>query len=849
MGKENQKKDNFKKIKTRPDKSKENTSLKTWQKDALSVLFIYAVVLFLFSDFIFQNKVFTSGGDITTARAITNAGKHLTEKEDQFPLWFPYIFSGMPSFASGMYGPADDIPLIKYQKYFNPMHYIGQAANVLFLYRDHSWEVAIFFFAGLFMFILARSLGFSQMIALCASVAYMLNNFLVASVAAGHGGKSLTMAYIPIVLWSVLRFYKERSLMNWSVMGFVFGSFFINPGHTQIVYYAFLMLGIYFIFMAFENWKSDKLAIVKNGSGLALAMMAGLGFGALNFFSQYVYSDVTMRAVAPAFAEAGEVAAGSGMTFDYITNWSFHPLESVTFFVPTFFGLESPYYWGWMTFTSSAFYVGLLTMVAAVFAIIYRRNRFTWFLIAVAILALLISFGRFFESFFSLMLSVLPFFDKFRVPSMILSLFMFAFSLLSCYGLEFLFSDKDEDKKIHAKIMKGLLYTLIGAGVVLIIALIFKDGLASFFSFLADGDDKRYNAQQLDQLKRMRLDALAGGLIKFSVLLGIIFSVLYFRLKGTISAALALPVLLVTLTADMIIINKPGLRPQSKTAAAGELRDNAAMQFMRNDTTLFRIYPVHEHIQQGSPVWANFGLENIGGYSPTKMRIYQDIIDFSFYKGPDKNFPINMNIVNMLNVKYMIANGQLPEREEFKIAYIDQASKLLVYENTKRLPRAFFVKQTDIIPDKKDVLYKLNSPDFNPAQTAILEVKPEADIIPYDSARVNILSWRTNRILLEAETDQPSLLVLSEMYYPHGWKAFIDGQETPIYKTNYILRSVCIPKGKHAVEFRFDPAEFTLGQWVSTITFFGVTGLMLVTAGMAFYRNKQRVTGNDKTSS
>ncbi len=840
MSRENQKKDNLKKIKSTTLRNKDKTGMKSWQKDALSVLFIYVVVLFLFSEFVFQNKVFTTGGDVSTSKAVSAAGKTLTEKEDQFPLWFPYIFSGMPSFASGMYGPADDIPMIRLQKYFNPMYYLSQAANVLFLYREHSWEVAIFFFAGLFMFVLARSLGFSQLISLCASVAYMLNNFMVASVAAGHGGKSLTMAYIPLVLWSVLRFYRERNLLNWSVMGFVFGSFFINPGHTQVVYYAFLMLGVYFIFMIFDNWKTDKKIIVLNGTGLFLAMAAGLGFGALSYFSQYVYSDVTMRAVAPAFAEAGEVAAGSGMTFDYITNWSFHPLESVTFFVPAFFGLESPYYWGWMTFTSSAFYTGLLTMIAAIFAILYRRNRFTWFLITLAIIAWLISFGRFFEPFFKLMLSVLPFFDKFRVPSMILSLFMFAFSLLACYGLDFLFSEKEEDRKIHQKIQKGLLYTLVGAGVLLVVVLLFKDSLMSFFSLLADGDDKRYNAQQLDQLKRMRLDILAGGLIKFSVLLGIILALLYFKMKDKLSAALVLPLLLAVLTVDMVLINKPGLRPQPKTAVAGDLRDNAAMQFIRKDTTLFRIFPVHEHIQQGSPVWSNYNLENIGGYSPTKMRIYQDIIDFSFYKGPDKAFPINMNIVNMLNVKYMIANGQLPAREEFKIAHIDQAAKLLVYENTGRLPRAFFVKRADVLSDKKDVLYRLNSPDFNPAESAILETKPEADIIPFDSARAAVTSWKTNVITIDAETDQPSLLVLSEIYYPHGWKAFVDGNETQIYKTNYILRSVCVPKGKHTVEFRFEPAEFYLGQWVSTITFFGVTGLMLSLAGITFYRKQKK---------
>ncbi len=264
---------------------------------------------------------------------------------------------------------------------------------------------------------------------------------------------------------------------------------------------------------------------------------------------------------------------------------------------------------------------------------------------------------------------------------------------------------------------------------------------------------------------------------------------------------------------------------------------------MKKDTSLFRIFPAHEHIQSSSAVWANFGLENIGGYSPTKMRIYQDIIDFSFYQGTDKSFPVNMNIVNMLNVKYFVVNGYLPQKDEFKIAYIDQAAKLIVYENLNSLPRAFFVKKAAVIPEKKDVIQKLNAPDFNPAETAILEIDPAVKIIPYTAASANITEWKTNFIAIETETDQPSLLVLSEMYYPHGWKAFIDGNETPIYKTNYILRSVCIPKGKHRIEFRFEPEEFALGQWVSTITFFGVTGMMLVLGCIAVYRKRNMFFG------
>lgn len=629
-------------------------------------------------------------------------------------------------------------------------------------------------------------------------------------------------------------------MLHWTIMCYVIGIFFLDPGHTQILYYGFLTVGIYFIYYAIEHFKSDRIGIIKNGSTLASAMFIGLCFGALSYFSQYVYSDVTMRSVAPAFAEMGEVAAGSGMTFEYITNWSFHPLESITFFIPTFFGLESPLYWGWMTFTSSAFYFGLLPMIAAIVAVVYRRNMITKWLLTVAIVSLLISFGRYFEPFFKLVLTILPFFDKFRVPSMILSIFIFAVTLMSCYGLDFIFNPTEEEKKKRNDLVKVFLYSLIGAAIVMIVSLLFKKVFMDMFSLLADGDANRYNAQQIAQLKQMRFDLLSGGFFRFSVLAVVITGIVYLHLRQKISAGIALTVLLVSLYVDVLILNKKILRPQNKTSLTSEFQETSTIRFLKADSTQFRIFSLNEHAQSGSPVWNYFGIQSIGGYSPAKMRIYQDIIDFALYKGNDPQFPINFNIAKMLNVKYFIANGQLPQDKGFKLVHMDQHSKNLVYEYTAFLPRAFFVKSAIVTSNKQQIFDYLNSPGFDPAVSAIVEKKIEAETQSPDSTRIDFATHRTDYISMTVYTDKPSLMVLSEIYYPHGWRAWIDGQEAEIYKTNYILRSVSVPSGEHKIEFRFEPKEFSLGIWVSAMAFYSVTGLMIVLATAQFVRARNQ---------
>ena len=829
-------------VKQKLDKIKplsSSAALKTWQKDVLSLLFLYALVLFLFSDFVLQNKVFTAGGDISASISNTKAAQSIIEKEGTMPLWFPFTFSGMPNFASGMYSDPAHIPIYKYQTYLNPMTYLNRTVNIAFLNRENSWEIAIFFFAGAFMFLLARQLGFSPLIALVAAIAYMFCNFFVASVAAGHGGKVKTIAYIPLVIWSVFRYFKDRNLLNWSVMGFVMGTFFLDPGHTQIIYYAFLMLGIYFIFLIIDRYKTDTSGLLKNGLGLASAMLVGLAFGAVNYFSLYVYSDVTMRAVPPALSEATTMASGSGMTFDYITMWSFHPLESITFFIPTFFGLESPYYWGWMTFTSSAFYFGLLPMIAAIFGIIYRRNMITKFLLATAVVALLISFGKFFEPFFQLILAILPFFSKFRVPSMILTIFTFAVSLLACYGLDYVFNPTSDERKDRKSLEKPILYVMAGFGVLLAITVMFKSGFFNMFSLLAEDDVKRYSAPQIAQLKQIRFEALSGGFVKFVVMFEIILGMFYFYIREKISYTVGMSVLLAILVFDTVSLNKKILRPQPRGSVSYEFQETEAIKFLKSDSSNFRIFSLLEHAQSGSPVWTYFGLQSIGGYSPAKMRIYQDIIEFALYKGPDPQFPINMNVVNMLNVKYLISNGQLPQGKGFLLVKLDEANKNLVYENKNRLPRAYFVKDLIVEQEKPRIFETLNSNSFNPVETAILEKSPALPIEPYDSSRITFTDFTTDRITMKTYVDKASQLVLSEVYYPHGWKAYVDGRETEIYKTNYILRSVQVPAGEHTVEFVFDPREFKFGIWVTTISFYSVTGLMIVSILMVAIKRRK----------
>jgi DNA-binding transcriptional regulator/RsmH inhibitor MraZ len=205
------------------------------------------------------------------------------------------------------------------------------------------------------------------------------------------------------------------------------------------------------------------------------------------------------------------------------------------------------------------------------------------------------------------------------------------------------------------------------------------------------------------------------------------------------------------------------------------------------------------------------------------------VVDSCFYRGPDASFPLNMNVFNMLNARYIVANGQLPP-DKFTLVNADEARKKLTYENPGALPRAWFVGATSIVQNSDDALHMMNTREFNPSQTAILEkpltTKVDAQGLTVEKAgvsigmpdsawSVSIAEYKSREIKLQTKTAAAGLLVLSEIYYPAGWNAYVDGSPTEIYRTNYILRSVVVPTGAHEVVFKFEPKMYELGYTLS----------------------------------
>jgi hypothetical protein len=531
------------------------------------------------------------------------------------------------------------------------------------------------------------------------------------------------------------------------------------------------------------------------------------------YFSSYEYGHYTIR--------GGE----TGLSTSYATSWSFHPMEILTFVNPSFYGGISPFYWGWMPFTQTSMYMGIIIFLFALIALFYNRNRLVKILLSVSIVALLFSFGRHLPFLSNFLLNYLPGFNKFRVPAMILVILQFSTVILAGFGIKTIIEKIREDDKKFFDLFQKILITVF---VLFVIFLAFSSSLENL-SLQHSGDASKYNPGQLKQLKTMRLDKLVEDGIQTGIFLIASMGLILLAGREKIGKYPFLILIAILVITDLLLIDSRFLQnvtPQQNIER--EYQKTDADKFLLQDTENFRIYPLAREFGQNS--WAYYH-QTIGGYHGAKLKRYQEIIENCLNAEFLDRIPINWNIVNMLNAKYVVFNQKLPI-DNLEYAYYDRKEKQTVYLNNTYLPRAWFVKNTELIAESKSIWKKLNDPEFSPAETAIVEKEVPTTYAPTESS-VTPAGFGLHDVKFEVDTDTTSFLTISEIYYPAGWKAFIDGKETEIFATNYILRGIVVPKGEHTIEMKFESSTYS---WSLKLSLIGlILAVLIFLIGLYIY--------------
>ena len=809
---------------------------------ALGIFFVLCGIFFF--EVLFAGKTFLSP-DAQGPSALTVPLQEELRAAKYMPLWSPHIFCGMPSFGSLLFAPMVYLPAA-----------IFEIVTRVVPMRVIVFHVLHYILAGMGTYLFLRRQGASFGPALLGGMAFMFTPYLITMEVFGHGSQMMTTAYMPFAVWAIDRLFEKRDMLSLGLAGLIIG-LQLQRSHVQISYYILMLLGGYWLYSIIIRLPSGRergkeIFPLTLHFGTALVLAAALA--AMLYLPIKEYTPYSIRG---AQSVLQQTSGDTGVGFDYATQWSFSPGEMMTFLLPSFYGFGGQTYWGTMPFTDYPNYMGIVVLTLAIVALLWRRPL-TGFFGLVALLALLISFGKHFSLLYRLLYNFLPYFNKFRVPVMILVLVQFSLAVMAGLGLEAILEKlraaKQEHEDRHRAVAKQLfVIAAILVGLALLVSLA-HDGVAAV---MHDIYPDQYEPQVQVQIDNERFGMLLGDLWMLALVLGgsLVLVALAFRKKVGTTALVGGLFCLALL--DLWVVDFKLNKPRSERAREAYLAADETTLFLQADTTNFRIFPIRELF--GENRWAAHGMQSIGGYHAAKPRAYQDLLDASriasdfilkyvrstTYQGkpamervPVEDIPAQARqrdlwLLDLLNVKYVLSLYPLNEpnlvfRAQTRYDYQGQSIPLAIYENSTCMPRPYLVGAFEHIPQPLDALGRLLSGNFNPHLSVIVDAAPDIVPQPDSSASVSLLNYGLHHIDVRTRSSTPQFLVLSDNYYPVGWSAYLDGQPVKTYRANFCFRAVAVPAGAHRVEFRMHSSAFTTGLWTTVAGVVVVAGLIVV---------------------
>jgi hypothetical protein len=783
-----------------------------WQK----VIFFFAIfagLVFMYQEPIFDNMKLDIGDLKGSGIPFDEFRVNLEETHGEPALWIPHIFGGMPFHASGSYRIRYTletfIAALPFDHYFHP----------IFVFN--------IFFMGLFMFLFMRTYNVSVWGAFAAVVILIFTTKMFGT---SHTNRIATFSMIPLILYAVRVIIQKPKWWHIFVLGAALGSQ-AGSYHPQVTHFTGIFLILYIGWEYYQLYLKEKSVspLLLRSGYLAGGLVIGLMLAAIMLLPIYEYAPYSIRG-----AETVTSSGGSGgLSSSYATQWSLGWSEIPSLIIPGFAGFGYDTYWGPMPFTTFPNYLGILAVVFFVFFLLIHQNKqqkIFWG--ASFVFILMIALGRHLPPVSYFMLNVVPYYNKFREPALITILLSLVVAVTS--GL-FLSALKDYTAEQKQRLKKIALVTMGIIGGLMVILLIGKSFWQSFFTGIYEAADyekysRQYPAEMLGrlkdmlkttQVKRFELffnDAMRVGLVAL-VGLGILWSYLQNKLRLNVFYLLIIVIML----ADFMVPGRKALEKQysrkdvQKEFARG---DNIAEWILaREPNTNFRIFPADE---SGSNKYVYYGLSSIGGYHAAKMADYQAFIEQVTFR--------NMNFLNMMAVKYVITERNLRIPNWIQS---ERLGKKYIYENENAMPLMWFVRAIDTGTDKVAFRQKLaGNAQLDFTATAYYTGTDEAFAarqFTVDSlASITIAErWaQYSKIITSNAAD--GFMVISEMHYPPGWRAYLNGNPLPIHDVNGGLMGLAIPAGNHTIELKYEQPSFYVAKAISKYSYYGILAILLL---------------------
>lgn len=791
---------------------------------ALAVIVFLIVTVFFFNPVFFENKTLLQH-DIQQSVAVSKALVDYRNQTGEEGLWAPNLFSGMPGYLVNVHWGYTAISILK---------------RVLSLNLPH--PVANIFLAFICYYIMLLAFRVRPYLAIAGALAFGLSSFMLIGLSAGHNARIGAMAFMPLVIAGIHLSFSGKRVLGFGLTAAGL-ALHLHENHLQVTYYLIMLVlgyGLMQLILSIREKRTPEFFKTVFMLVPAAVLAAGTFLGPL--WAVYEYTPYSTRGKTE-LESPKSVNTGSGLNRDFVFNYSNGILEPMTMLVPNFYGgsssdylfrdqesesykalmgtgnqqLANNYaqytssYWGEQPFTAP-YYAGAIVVFLFVVGIIFADRKYTWWLVVVSALAIMMSWGKNFETFNYLLFDYLPGYSKFRSVTFILILVFFTMPLLGLLGLEkFLEHSATKENK------KKLLIAFAATGGVCFLLLVF----GGMLSFLKEGEVS-LPAWFADALRDDRKALLKSDAFRSLAFISAIFIILYFNVYKKVSPYLVYAFIGFFIMIDLAVVDKRYFAKENyKRKREAVFVARPSEQQLLEDKSYYRV------LSDEMDGRASYFFNSVLGYHGAPMKRYENLRDSALFQDVQEFFVdvqqqnadySKYGIINMLNCKYII--------------FGEDAGQFVLNRGVKG--PAWFVSDLVTVNSPTEELAKVEEIDTR--NTAVIDVsKFKAPTVQYDStSSITLTENKPNLMKYEAETQTANLAVFSEIYYPKGWTATIDGKESEILQVNYVLRALEVPAGKHTIEFRFAPKSYTVGNpitsassWILVLVLLGSIGWSL----------------------
>ena len=773
---------------------------------AIAVL-IFLVVTVLFFNPIFFNKQALDQHDINQFVGSSKVTRDYREATGQEALWVPNMFSGMPAYLVGM--KWSDAPVSSFK-------------GVLSLFLPH--PIANIFVAFVCYYILLLVFRVRPYLAIAGALAFGLSTYLIIGLSAGHNARIGAVAFLPLAMAGIHLAFSGKRLLGFAVTALGL-ALHLRENHLQMTYYFVLIVGVYGLVQLIYAYKEKTLKGFFTNM-IVLIPAALIAFG--TFFGQLwaitEYTAYSIRGKSELVKQGASAIASDGLTKQYAFEYSDAIGEPLTLLMPDFYGRNTTYFvgdqnsesykalvnsgnnqlanqlanytYGYWGDTGAAYYAGAIVVFLFVIGVLLVDKKWLWWVLPLSVLSILLSWGSSFASFNDLMFDYFPGYNKFRSVTFAMIIILFFMPLFAMIGLEKLLTD-GLNKETKKKVLIAFGAT---GGLCLLVIL-----CAGMFDVSRNGESQLpawfTKALYADRRGLLRADAFRSLLFIVPV-----FLVLYFDFVKKIGIGFYV-VLMLLITLDLSFVDKRYFtkekyhRKNENTFAAQTAADASIL----NDKSYYRVYNLQNPWNEARTSYYH---NSLGGYHGAKLRRYQDLYDSCITRETQEFITnaqkgnmdfANMGVFNMLNTKYFV--------------YGPDASNVI--QNTSANGNAWFVKEILKVTSPIEELKKVG--EVNTKDVVVVDnFRFEISDLEFDSAAtIKITEFKPAYLKYESQSSTDGLVVFSEIYYPKGWHAFVDGKETEILRADYVLRALKIPQGKHTIEFKFEPKPYIIGNKIT----------------------------------